>query len=219
MALGHEDRNVGYFNFALLGERSWHGGRPAATLGHLGMSVGRVDTVSGIDTFGSNGGFTVIEFEINHLHRLSRDWSSQHVLRAQTASQNLNGFFKCSIGGPTSNRGYPVGQFLADQCLKFSNELLWHLPEDALNARWQLSAFLDLAQGRENIKAVAGQPNYSDTLASLGVGSSALFPGGHEINLSLARQLKTTKERDTLGYDADRRNDRTRFWVQGVLKF
>lgn len=219
VVIGREDRNIGYLNFALLGERSWHSGRPSASLAHAGLSLGRVDTATGIDTFGSNGSFAVIEFEVNHVHRLARDWSSQHVLRAQTASQNLNGFFKCSIGGPTSNRGYAVGQLIADQCVKFTNELLWHLPEDALNARWQLSAYLDLAQGRENMNPVPGQTNYRDTLASIGVGGSALLPRGHEVQMMLARQLKSTKERDALGYDPDQRSGRTRLWVQGVLKF
>lgn len=219
VALGREDRNIGYFNFALLGEKSWHGGRPRATLAHLGLSIGRVDTATGIDTFGTNGSFTAIEAEFNHVQRLARDWSSQHVLRAQTASQNLNGFFKCNIGGPASNRGYPVGQFIADRCVKFTNELQWHLPDDFDGARLQLSAFLDLAQGRENINAVPGQNNYSDTLSSAGLGALALLPGGHELSATLGRQLKSTKDRDTLGYDADRRSGRSRFWVQGVLKF
>ena len=219
VALGREDRNIGYFNFALLGEKSWHGGRPRATLAHLGLSIGRVDTATGNDTFNTNGSFTAIEAEFNHVQRLARDWSSQHVLRAQTASQNLNGFFKCSIGGPASNRGYPVGQFIADRCAKFTNELQWHLPDDFGGARLQLSAFLDLAQGRENINPVPGQNNYSDTLSSAGLGALALLPGGHELSATLGRQLKSTKERDTLGYDADQRSNRTRFWVQGVLKF
>ena len=219
VALGREDRNIGYFNFALLGEKSWHGGRPRATLAHLGLSIGRIDTATGIDTFGTNGSFTAIEAEFNHVQRLARDWSSQHVLRAQTASQNLNGFFKCNIGGPASNRGYPVGQFLADRCAKFTNELQWHLPDDFGGTRLQLSAFLDLAQGRENINPVPGQNNYSDTLSSAGLGALALLPGGHELSATLGRQLKSTKDRDTLGYDADQRSNRTRFWVQGVLKF
>lgn len=216
---GREDRNIGYVNLALLGERNWHGGRPRATLLHAGVSFGRVDTAAGVDTFGSNGGFTVVEAELNHVQRLARDWSSQHVLRGQTASQNLNGFFKCNIGGPVSNRGYPVGQFLADRCLQFTNELQWHLPDDLWHARWQLSAFLDLAKGRENINPVPGQNNYSDTLSSAGFGALALLSGGHELRAVVGHQLKSTKERDTLGYDADQRGGRTRLWVQGVLKF
>jgi hemolysin activation/secretion protein len=219
VVIGREDRTIGYLNFALLGERSWHGGRPAASLAHVALSFGRVDTVTGVDTFGSNGGFSVIEAELNHVLRLSRDWSSQHVLGAQTASQNLNGFFKCSVGGPVSNRGYPVGQFVADRCVKFTNELQWHMPEDLWGARLQLSGFIDLAKARENINPVPGQNNYSDTLSSAGLGALALLPRGHELSATVARQLKTTKERDASGFDADQRSSRTRLWVQGVLRF
>lgn len=219
LSAGREDRNIGYFNFALLGERSWHFNRPAATILHAGVSFGNVNLATGIDTFKSAGDFAVVEMEINHVQRVAEQFSTHHVLRAQTASQNLNGFLKCSIGGPTSNRGYAIGQFLADSCVQFTNELIWHAPGETLGARWNLSLFLDLAQGHENIDPVPGQNNYKDTLNSFGIGANAVRTHRGELNMALARQLKTTHDRDATGRDIDQRSERYRFWVRGVLRF
>ena len=105
------ERNVDVMEVSLHGDLS---SSSAVTAFAVTGFAGYVDVTNGADFFGTEGSFTVLEVHANRLQRLYGNFSGFLSGKAQVASRNLDGLFKCSVGGPSSNRGFPVGEASAD---------------------------------------------------------------------------------------------------------
>lgn len=219
------DREDGLADFERtvdVAEISFHGDwlqKSAVTSAALTAFVGNVDITNGVDSYNTNGTFAVVELHAHRLQRLVGNFSASLAGKAQTASTNLDGLFKCSVGGPGSNRGYAVGEVSADQCLTFSSDVRYDFPKSFLGVQWQASTFFDYSKSRQDRDDIAGFTNFRDDLASVGVGVLASFGTSGYVNASLGYQLTESEEKKAVGHSADYVTSPVRFWVQGVLRF
>ncbi len=207
-------RRVNFLGLALLGELAPPEGGAATTTIRVSLSTGSTRITAGTDSGETDGRFALIDAEILHLVALSPSLTLTSQLRLQTASRNLNGYFKCGVGGPYSSRGYPTGQVSADRCAVFNNEVFYQL-----GPRWRTSAFLELARTTDNIRDVLVDGNATNKLASVGISASVRFGKAGVISAAAGHQLTRAREHEVRGFDADDRSGRNRFWLQGTLQF
>jgi hemolysin activation/secretion protein len=181
--------------------------------------AGYVDVTSGVDFFDTEGGFSVLEVHASRLQRLYGNFSGSLTGKAQLASRNLDGLFRCSVGGPTSNRGFPVGEASADQCLTLNSDIRYDFEKTVLGASWQVAAFFDYGLTRQDKNSVGGVENFSDNLASVGVAAHARIGASGFLRAAVGYQLTESEEKSASGNHADFNSTPLRFWVQAGFQF
>lgn len=192
---------------------------PAITTYAARFHAGNVDHSAGADSFETGGGFVAVELKGEHLQNISGPVSWFTRATALAGSQNLEGTFQCTVGGPFSNRGYPVGEGSADRCLSVSTDLRYDAPQFAAGADWQFSVFYDHIVGDQFHTTPAGQTNFNYDLNSVGVGVNANWLERGFVHAALGYQLATSPGEKLTGHAADYSSNDLRFWFQGVLFF
>jgi hemolysin activation/secretion protein len=210
------ERNVDVMEVSLHGDLS---SSSAVTAFAVTGFAGYVDVTNGADFFGTEGSFTVLEVHANRLQRLYGNFSGFLSGKAQVASRNLDGLFKCSVGGPSSNRGFPVGEASADQCLILNSDIRYDFEKRLLGASWQLAAFFDYGLTRQDKNSVGGVTNFSDNLASVGVATRARLGASGFLRASVGYQLTDSDEKRATGNHSDFNSASVRFWVQAGFQF
>ena len=210
------DRNVDVVEISLHGDFS---SPTAVTAFAVTGFAGYVDVTSGVDFFDTEGGFSVLEVHASRLQRLYGNFSGSLTGKAQLASRNLDGLCRCSVGGPTSNRGFPVGEASADQCLTLNSDIRYDFEKTVLGASWQVAAFFDYGLTRQDKNSVGGVENFSDNLASVGVAAHARIGASGFLRAAVGYQLTESEEKSASGNHADFNSTPLRFWVQAGFQF
>jgi hemolysin activation/secretion protein len=217
--IAREEQDIENIEIELRGSLNWQQDNLAQSSYRLFSNAGQVDFRAGSDDDQTDGNFASFGFNLSHTQPIGGPFSSKHNFGAQTASTNLNGLFRCYVGGPDSGRGYPVGAMSADECVTFDNELFYDFPKTFLQTNWRLGAFLDMARARERRETINGQSNDIDTLVSTGLSLQAVWAEHGIVRAAIGRQLRDTKQRERTGLDSDGRDRQYHGWVQFALYF
>lgn len=152
------------------------------------------------------GSYSKLGAQFTRLQRLNDSLNLYAQLSGQWASKNLDSSEKMSLGGSNGVRAYPQGEAPADDALLLNLEL-----RHALAPGWQLSGFIDVAQGRLNHQPIAIDGNNKRHLSGVGIGLNGTLPGGVNLQASLAVATSASPTSD-----ADRS---VRVWVQANKPF
>jgi len=128
---------------------------------------------------GSKPNFVTVGFQLNRLQRLPWQTYASLNLEAQVSPSKLAPQEELFLGGADSVRGYPEGDYLADQGLIARLEYLvpcnflpagWTLPavEEPVREQVTLLGFFDRGYGR--LRAITGDERATRNLAGLGLG-------------------------------------------------
>lgn len=213
------ERNIDVGELALHGDFASVTFAPAITTYAASVHAGRVHHDAGNDTFLTDGTFVSVELRGEHLQNISGPVSWFTRATAITGSQNLEGIFQCTVGGPLSNRGYPVGEGSADRCVSLNTDIRYDMQQFAAGADWQLAVFYDHTLGDQFHTTPSGQTNFAYNLNSVGVAANINWPGRGFIHSSLGYQLSGSPAKDASGEAADYNDSEYRIWLQGVLFF
>jgi hemolysin activation/secretion protein len=206
-------------------EASLHGNSRFPSLGtsettyELKLVTGNVDIKTGSATDRSKGFFAMSEAHLLHHQHLAGNWSALVYAKAQYGSQNLDGLFRCGIGGPLTNRGFAVGEVSADACFLTNLEIRYDVPQPPIADQAYIGAFVDYARSRRYIDPVPGQRNFSDEPISVGIASEARWAKGGGARFIVGMKLNDTDEARLIGHDIDYSKNDVRFWLQAFLVF
>lgn len=196
------------------------------TWGNLSLARSPDAQRADASTFRTAGSFGKLEYSLSRLQSLKYGLSLYASLNGQAASKNLDSSQKFQPAGPNGVRAYPGGEASADQGQLVKAELRYDraLPEQIGNL--QLSVFYDVAwvglsKDRPNNVAIdtrSGDNHYR--IEGAGVGLSLSQPGRYLLRAIWARKIGDNPGANrSTGLDSDERDDRDRFWLQGVLWF
>jgi hemolysin activation/secretion protein len=117
------------------------------------------------------GSFRKIEVQVTRLQGLTRNLNLFVGLTAQSASKNLDGSEKITLGGPKGVRAYPRSEAASDSGTIFSTELRW-----ALSPAWTLFALADVGRGKTQKRpALPEDPDDPNTRKLSGSGFGVYF--------------------------------------------
>ncbi len=159
--LATSERTIDAVELAVHGDFASVTFAPAITTYSARVHAGNVDHTAGDDSFSTDGGFLAVELKGEHLQNISGPLSWFTRATALAGSQNLEGTYQCTVGGPFTNRGYPVGEGSADRCQSVSTDLRYDVPQLAMGADWQFSVFYDHLVGDQFHTTPVGQTNFN----------------------------------------------------------
>jgi hemolysin activation/secretion protein len=167
----------------------------------------------------TQGGFIKLPWSLQRVQFLPGGWDISVTASGQIAANNLDGYEKFSLGGPTGVRAYPSGEALGDDGLLASLEL-----RRAFNAEFHASAFVDAGHIKQlhnvfpgAVQGTGAKPN-SYSLYGMGIGMQYGRAGDWVVKGSVAWKLGNNPGRDANGKDADGGDSQVRAWIQ-VAKF
>jgi hemolysin activation/secretion protein len=114
---------------------------------------------------GTQGGYGKTTGQIARLQHLADRVSLYVRLNGQASGKNLDASEKMVLGGPYGVRAYPEGEAPCDDALLGSVELRYALAES-----WQLTGFVDAAQGRISHVPLPGTNDNHRSLSAAGFG-------------------------------------------------
>jgi hemolysin activation/secretion protein len=136
----------------------------------------------------TGGSFSKVELQLTRLQAVTRELSFHAGLTGQTASKNLDGSEKVTLGGPKGVRAYPKAEGASDEALILTSELRWWL-----NPRWTVFALVDAARGKSQKRAAPVEstateapPDNARTLKGAGFGVYFSDPEWFTVTATLA---------------------------------
>jgi len=144
--------------------------------------------------------------QFSRIQRLNDGLNAYVQLSGQWANKNLDSSEKMSLGGSSGVRAYPQGEAPADDAVMLNLEL-----RHALTPGWQVSGFIDAAEGRLNHEPLAADTRNKRHLSGVGVGLNGTLPGGVNLQASLAMPTSADATSDT--------SRSLRAWVQAKKNF
>lgn len=193
----------------------------AATSGELTLREA-VDQFADAMSARTQGSYQKLGWRVSRLQTAQAlpGWGLYAGAYGQMAAQNLDSSEKFLLGGPAGVRAYPVGEASGDNGWVATVELRRELRLDNGLAA-QLITFVDHGRVEQHETPWAGalgaQPNRYG-LSGAGVGAN-LAGDRWTVRLSWAHALGHNPGRSAAGRDADGRDDRQRFWLQGSFHY
>ena len=203
-------------------DQFWGGG---ATSYSAGVTTGHLNE-SKSDTYyltGKEGRYTRFNFALARLQRLAQGININLSGSAQISLDNLGSSEQFSLGGPNAVRAYPVGEAPGDEGQLVSADIRYNIPLSASTRSLQIASFYDAGHITMNRDRYAGDVVNATNrntywLHGAGFGLNYLFSGQGSIRCSWAHVIGSNPGQYE-GKNADGRDGKSRFWLQGELYF
>ncbi|MFZ4524009.1 MAG: ShlB/FhaC/HecB family hemolysin secretion/activation protein [Chlorobium sp.] len=203
-------------------DQFWGGGATrysiGITTGHLNESKNASYAVTG-----KEGQYTHYNLALARLQRLSEGVNFNLSGSLQKSFDNLGSSEQFSLGGPNAVRAYPVGEAPGDEGQLVSADIRYTLPLAASLGTLQITSFFDAGHITLNrdrytgdVTNDAGRNTY--WLQGAGVGLNYFFSQKGALRCSWAHVIGSNPGQYQ-GKNADGRDDKSRFWLQGELYF
>jgi hemolysin activation/secretion protein len=173
---------------------------------------------------GSEGSFSYFGTNLSRAQRISDRLLLNAEWTAQFAHGNLDSGEGFYLGGPYGVRAYPSGEGGGDEGHLFNLDLRYQMPLPPSCGNFELSGFYDagritLHKERfpSDISTATGKNSY--WLQGAGVGLKWVHSSKFVIHATWARTIGRNSGRDDKGMNSDGRDDRSRFWMQGLVYF
>jgi len=172
-------------NVGIAGNHQDAWGRGGITSFDLSWTTGKLDMdaislAADLSSAKSNGSYTLLNYSIKRLQRLTATNALWLALSRQQASKNLNSSEKLYLGGAQSVRAYPQGEVSGDQGYLVNIELRH---DHAFGMQGVI--FYDFGAVKINKNAYIVSAENSRLLAGAGIGVNANV-GGIQVKASLA---------------------------------
>ncbi len=203
-------------------DQLWGGG---ATSYSVGLTTGHLNESQNASYYltGKEGQYTRFNFALARVQRLSDGVNFSLSGSAQMSLDNLGSSEQFSLGGPNAVRAYPVGEAPGDEGQLITADIRYNIPLATSTRSFQISGFFDAGHIKLNRDRYVGDVNNDMSrntywLQGAGVGLNYLFSGKGALRCSWAHVIGSNPGQYG-GKNADGRDDKSRFWLQGELHF
>lgn len=194
------------------------------TSGHLNLSGNEDDAAIDSLTYRSQGAFNKFVYGLGRLQKLPGSFTLFARFAGQATPDNLDSAEKFILGGPYGVRAYSISEAMGDSGWLTNVELRYDFPGGTPLGNLQLVTFADAGQialhnNPQNIPIATATGWNSYTIAGWGFGTNLTKTGSYAVRLGWAGKIGDNPGRSVDGLDADSRNDKSRFWLQGSVWF
>ena len=196
-----------------------------ATSYSAGVTTGHLNESKNASYYltGKEGRYTRFNFALARLQRLAEGVNFNLSGSAQISLDNLGSSEQFSLGGPNAVRAYPVGEAPGDEGQLVSADIRYNIPPGTSTRTLQIACFYDagyITLNRDRYAGDVANATSSNTywLQGAGVGLNYLFSGKGSLRCSWAHVIGSNPGQYE-GNNADGRDDKSRFWLQGELGF
>ena len=189
------------------------------TVGNLDLSGNRLDLASDKISARRDGHYGKLNVYVGRQQILSDKWTGNAVLSAQLANQNLGGFEKFSLGGPSGLQGFAVGEASADEGWMLNLEGRY-----AINQHWSTSVLADAGGVCQNKDTWAGwnagNPKQDNCYQLASVGAGVSFINQYvDIKLNYGRKISSNPGLDANGRDIEGQSAQHQLWFLLSTRF
>lgn len=129
------------------------------------------------------GSYQKLSFLLSRQQALMGSWTLYTAAQGVSSNKNLDGSEKMALGGPSSVRGYPLGEAAGDKGAVANLELRWTKPLDA-NKTITFSTFIDRGWVQTSITPWTGLASQSTrALTGYGLGVLLIKPFDYNIRM------------------------------------
>jgi hemolysin activation/secretion protein len=213
----------GKVNLSLLHYDKLLGG--GATTANIAVNYGNFYQVARYDTMpGVMGNFTYMTATLSRAQSIISRVTLNLSCSSQFAFDNLDTSEKLYLGGPYGVRAYPVGEAGGDSGQLLNVDLKYQLPVPAKWGKMVLGGFFDAGHITLNHNRYSGDVNSATGrndywLKGAGISLNWEILKSCEIQSIWAYAIGDNPGRSNLGLNSDGKNDKYRFWLQGMVNF
>ena len=173
----------------------------------LGLSTGYVDlddSQKSIDSYDTDGQYTLLTGNLERLYRLNDKWSVHMSAALQIAAANLDSAVKMQLGGSSAVRAYPQGEASVDSGAIANIEFNYQKNDELV-----LGLFWDVGFGKEHQNELNTDTDNSKHISGVGLKFDWNLAENWRLKSSIAWRTGDKPESDT-------RDNKPRFWLQLV---
>jgi hemolysin activation/secretion protein len=195
------------------------------TLWKLGVTTGNLhESIKDIRLTKAEGGFTRFNLMLSRLQRVLERVTFDISLSSQKALNNLDSSEKFYLGGPSTIRAYPLGEGSGDEGVLIKTDFSYKIPAPAHWGDLQASVFYDAGHITLNKERYPGDiitaTNRNDYwLQGAGIGIRYDISRKFIFQGSWAHVIGDNPGRSISGSNSDGQDDKSRFWLQGLMYF
>ncbi len=191
----------------------------------LGVTTGNLhESIKNISLTKTEGGYTRFNLMLSRLQRVLERVTFDISLSSQKALNNLDSSEKFFLGGPGTVRAYPLGEASGDEGVLIKTDFSYKIPAPANWGDLQASVFFDAGHITLNKERYPGDvitaTNRNDYwLQGAGVGIRYDISRKFIFQGSWAHVIGENPGRSTSGSNSDGHDDKSRYWLQGLMYF
>ena len=191
----------------------------------LGVTTGNLhESIKNISLTKAEGSYTRFNLMLSRLQRVLERVTFDISLSSQKALNNLDSSEKFFLGGPGSVRAYPLGEGSGDEGVLIKTDFSYKIPAPANWGDLQASVFFDAGHITLNKERypedVITATNRNDYwLQGAGVGIRYDISRKFIFQGSWAHVIGDNPGRSTSGSNSDGHDDKSRYWLQGLMYF
>ncbi|MFZ4524182.1 MAG: ShlB/FhaC/HecB family hemolysin secretion/activation protein [Chlorobium sp.] len=195
------------------------------TLWKLGVTTGNLhESIKDIKLTRAEGGYTRFNLMLSRLQGVLERVTFDISLSSQAALGNLDSSEKFYLGGPNSVRAYPLGEGSGDEGVLIKTDFSYKIPVPANWGDLQAGIFYDAGHITLNKERYPGDvitaTNRNDYwLQGAGIGIRYDVSRKFIFQGSWAHVIGENPGRSTSGSNSDGQDDKSRFWLQGLMYF
>ncbi len=195
------------------------------TLWKLGVTTGNLhESIKDIRLTKAEGSYTRFNLMLSRLQRVLERVTFDMSLSSQKALNNLDSSEKFFLGGPGSVRAYPLGEGSGDEGVLIKTAFNYKIPAPADWGDLQASVFYDaghitLNKERYSNDVITATNRNDYWLQGAGIGIRYDISRKFILQGSWAHVIGDNPGRSTNGSNSDGQDDKSRYWLQGLMYF
>jgi len=219
------DREINRVTFSARGDFQDTFLHSGYTLWKLGVTTGNLhESIKDISLTKTEGRYTRFNLMLSRLQRVLERVTFDISLSSQKALNNLDSSEKFYLGGPSTLRAYPLGEGSGDEGVLIKTDFSYKIPAPAHWGDLQASVFYDAGHITLNKERYPGDvitaTNRNDYwLQGAGIGIRYDISRKFIFQGSWAHVIGDNPGRSTSGSNSDGKDDKSRYWLQGLMYF